>query len=340
MANLTYTADVKTDVLNRCGELTDGTSKYDSLVLDYINRVHMEMVVGGSTFVPELAEPWEWARSATPGIIALQPPFDDSLGGGVALTNGSTAGSFAIAPASGLGSFAGRFFWTSANADIYRVATHTAGSANFTLDQAFLGTTQTTGGFRCTQLDYTLSQSAGIARLVEPFRIFQLQYIGSDMMGKVEGISSDQLGRRFPLYMFGLLPLAAPSHFAPISESAGAIKVRFNMMPSVASRVEYEWIPIPADLTLSGTPGNDPLPLVPRKHLSVLSLGACYWLMVDKEDSRQDVYLRLTQQKIQGMLQERRRAFDDSSQDFAKLIPRQDNTWRPIPRSTSGLWYP
>jgi hypothetical protein len=62
--------------------------------------------------------------------------------------------------------------------------------------------------------------------------------------------------------------------------------------------------------------------------------------MVDKEDSRQDVYRGLTQSKIQAMLMRRRRDYDDQSKDFAKLNPRQDYIWRPFPRGSSGLWYP
>lgn len=338
MANLTYTADIKTDVLNRCGELTNGTSKYDSLVLDYINRVHMELVVGGSTFVPELAEPWSWARKSKPGLLVLQPAFDSTLGGGVNVTELSTAASFVNAPAAALGSFVGNFIWVDGYSDVYRVATHTAGSASFTLDLAWQNPTLAANGFRCAQLDYTLV--SGIARLVEPFRIFQLQSFGSDGEGKIEGISSDQLHRRFPLYMFGMMPYAAPTHFSIISESANTPVARMNMVPALPARVEYEYVPVPADLTISVTPSADPLPLVPRQHLSVLSLGACFWLMTDKEDSRADMYLTLTQRKIQGMLLERRTGMDEQGKDFAKLSPRQDSVYRPVPRSTSGLWFP
>lgn len=338
MANLTTTADIKQDVLQKCGELTNGTSPYDALVLDYINRVHMELVVGGSTFVPELAEPWPWARAAKPGLVVLQPAFTSDQGGSVTVTQGSLTGSFAVAPSASLGSFVGRFLFVFSQQDVYRIATHTAGSSTFTLDLAWQLPT-TTAGFRCCQLDYALSQAAGITRLVEPFRIFALQTWDSDHDGKVQGLSSDQLHRRFPLYLFGLMPFRAPTHFATISETNNSPTVRFNTCVDTPTRIEYEYIPIPADLTLVN-PSIDPLPLIPREHRSVLSFGAAYWLMVDKEDSRADLYQRYTQAKIQAMLMERRREFDDQTADFAKLNPRQDHYWRPFPRSTSGLWFP
>lgn len=328
MANLTLVSDIKADVLQRCGELGDGTSKYDALVLDYIDRVHKEVVCGGSTFVPELAESWPWARSASPGLLVLQPAYDT---GGVTLTNGSTSGLFSTAPGGSLGSFAGRFLFVNGLSEVYRVATHTAGLAAFTLDLAWQLASQAAVPMRCSKLDYTLG--AGIARLVEPFRCFQPQYT-SDNEGKIEGISSDQLHRRFPLYLGGLIPYMAPTHFAKMSEANNVPTVRFNMTPFAPMRVEYEYIPLPADLLLTDTT------LLPREHRSVLSLGACYWLLVDKEDTRQDTYQVLTRSKLQGMILERRKEYDDTSKDFAKLNPRQDSIWRPMPRSVSGLWFP
>lgn len=333
MANLTTVADIKADVLARCGEITTGTSPFDARVLDLINRVHMELVVGGSTFVPELAEMWPWARSATPGVLAILPALDTSTGAGtITVTNGSTAGTFGTAPSASLGSLAGRFLWVYGYSDVYRIATHTSNSTSFTLDLAWQSASVVAGSFRCAKLDYTLT--AGVARLVEPFRIFRAQGLDSDGEGKVEGLSTDQLHRRFPLYLFGMMPFMAPTHFATISEADNVIKVRFNSCPSEVARVEYEYIPVPADLLTTDTS------LIPREHRSVLALGAAYWLMVDKEDSRADLYQTLTQRKIQGMLLERRREFDDQSKDFAKIHPRQDQYWRPTPRGVSGLWYP
>lgn len=327
MANLTTTADIKTAVLQHAGELTDGTSPYDALVVTYINRIYGELVCGGSTFVPELSEPWPWARAASPGILALVPAYET---GSLTLTNASTSGTFSDAPAASLGSFAGRFVQMQSRADVYRISAHTAGSASITLDQAYQDAT-VTSAFTAAKLDYTLT--SGIARLVEPFRVFQQQTAEGNQAGKIASMSSDELHRAFPLYR---LENGVPTYFAIVSESSsGVYTVRFNKVPTANVRVEYEYVPYPTDLTSS----PDTTPIVPREHRVTLVYGATYWLMVDKLDSRADAYFRLTQQKIQGMLLNRRREYDDSSDSFGKLVPRQD-AFRGISlTSTSGMQY-
>jgi len=327
VANLTTTADLKTAVLQHAGELTDGTSAYDTLVVTYLNRIYGELVCGGSTFVPELSEPWSWARASAPGTLALLPAYET---GSATLTNASTSGTFSDTPAASLGSFAGRFLQMFSRADVYRISAHTAGSASFTLDQAYQEAT-VTSSFSAAKLDYALT--SGIARLVEPFRVFQAQTGEGNQEGKIGSMSSDELHRNFPLHR---LQSGVPTYFAIISESSsGVMTVRFNKTPLSAVRVEYEYVPYPTDLTSS----PDTTPIVPREHRATLVYGATYWLMVDKNDSRADAYFRLTQQKIQGMLLNRRREYDDTSDTFGKLVPRADAYRGTNLTSTSGMSY-
>jgi hypothetical protein len=338
VANLTTTFDCKQAALKHCGELTDGTSYYEDRMLDYLNRVYTEIISGGSTFVPDLCEPWAWARAPQPGLLTLLPPFDSGLGGSVSVTNASTSGSFAIAPPVALGSFVGRFLHLDSRPDVYRIAAHTPGASSFTLDQPYQQGTIAGSGFSCHKLDYPLVSS--VVRLVEPFRVFARQLYYGDGEGKIQGLSTDELHRRFPLYTLFSLSNRTPTHFAIVSEVGGVITVRFNASPVENARVEYEYVPLPSDLSISATPATDPLPLIPPEHRSILAYGAAYWLLVDKEDPRQDLFMRMAQAKIQAMLLERRREFEDETRDFARLIPRRDQYFRPYVRSTSGVRYP
>lgn len=305
-------------------------------MLDYLNRVYTEIICGGSTFVPELCEPWVWARAPRPGLLTLVPTFDS---GSVALTNASSAGVFSSAPDVSLGSLAGRFLHLASRPDVYRILTHTAGATAFVLDQAYASPTISGSGFSCVRLDYALS--SGIVRLVEPFRVFARQIYEGNGEGKIQGLSTDELHRRFPLYELFSLSKRTPTHFSIISELLSVITVRFNTCVIENARVEYEYVPLPAALVITNTPASDAVSLIPPEHRSVLAYGAAYWLMVDKEDPRQDLFMRMTQAKIQGMLLERRREFEDETRDFARLNPRQDQfLGRPGVRSTSGIRYP
>jgi hypothetical protein len=324
MANLTTTADIKAAILQHSGELSTGT--YNSLIDTYINRVYHEIVGGGSTFIPELGEPWEWAKAQNPGVLILKVPYET---GTVSLTNGSVSGTFNTAPSVGLGSLAGRLLKVTDRPEFFRIATHTAGAGAFTIDAAYTDETGAALGFSAHKLDYDLT--SGIARLIEPMRTYRAQQNGDDD-GKINGCSSDALSTHFPLHR---LTRGAPDTFAMLREVNGLITVRFNRSPAEETRVEYEYIPTPSDLTSS----PDTTPLIPRDDRVVLAYGGTYFLMIDKEDTRADTFFRLCQSKLQAMILERRKRFSYTNHNYAKLLPRQEQLSDNVIRGASGIRY-
>ena len=141
------TRQLKKEVLRICGELEDGNSPFDSNAVDYLNDLHRGVIAGGNLFGSDVAEPWVWAQSKRPILLALQPKVDT---GTVSLVADSAAGTFSSAP---VASMEGRFLYISTQADVYRIATHTAGATAFTLDYPYL---EATGSytFLAVKLDY------------------------------------------------------------------------------------------------------------------------------------------------------------------------------------------
>lgn len=150
MGQFRTTADLKASVLRRCGENTDGTSSFDTQALDYLNQIHYTVITGGSEFNLDVDEPWVWARARNPMILELQPAYST---GSVALTLGSTAGTFSSAPSY---SVEGWFLKLDSGPEIYKVASHTAAATAFVIDAAFPQTSVTTQTFRVFKLDYDL----------------------------------------------------------------------------------------------------------------------------------------------------------------------------------------
>lgn len=312
MANLATTGDIKAAVLQHAGELTNGQSPFDRLVLTYINRVYMELLGGGSTFTPEIAEPWAWAKAQTPGVLTLKAAYVTDT---VNLTNGSTAGGFATAPGATLGSFKNRLLKVDGEPDYYRIADHAPGASTFLLDAEFIGSSGARS-FKAHKLEYDLgSQSNKILRLVEPMRVNKPQIYTADNMGKIYGMSSEKLSEEFPLQ---ILIDGVPSHFAVVGEVDGVLRVQFNSSVAADTRVEFDYVPQPVELSYSSTP------VVPREDRMVLVYGATYWLMVDKEDSRSETFFRLTQSKLQAMFLARRKEFSRTNANYARMTPRED----------------
>lgn len=148
------TRELKIEVLQRCGELTDGTSPYDAIAVSYLNKAQQSLFSGGNVFGFDVGEPWVWAQSKRPILLALTPAYK----GAATIVQGSAAGTFSVAPTISL---QGRFFRVESREDIYRIATHSANSSNFTLDQPYLANSGTYN-FMAFKLDYELKDDSVI----------------------------------------------------------------------------------------------------------------------------------------------------------------------------------
>lgn len=126
------TRELKQEVLRIAGELTDGTSPFDSDAVSYLNTVYKYLITGNSFFDVSCDEPWVWAQAKSPILLTLKP----AITGSATLANGSTNGTFSVAPTISL---EGRYFSVSSVSDIYRITQHTAASTSFQIDQEFLG---------------------------------------------------------------------------------------------------------------------------------------------------------------------------------------------------------
>lgn len=156
MAQFRTTADIVDSVLRKAGEVTSGTSAYETQALDYINRVHFTLVSGGT--IPlgkdqtvEIDETWPWSRAKKPLILELQPKYTT---GTISLTQGSESGTFSSGPASSLQGWhlrvVGREEW-------FKIASHTAAATAFELDGAYPDATGTGLSYEAMKLDYELT---------------------------------------------------------------------------------------------------------------------------------------------------------------------------------------
>lgn len=324
MANLTTSQDCKQAVLQHAGELTGGTSAYNTRAMTYLNRMLLELCSGGDTFVPDMGEPWEWAKAQHPGTLVLQPAYNT---GAVTLTAGSANGSFSVAPTT---SMAGRMLKITGRQEFFRILTHTASATAFTIDVAYTDESGTFD-FNAYKLDYDLTASTGILRLIEPMRAYRGQIFPEAYEAKIYSTSEQELSRQYPLHS---LLSGVPTMFAVTYISGGTYSVRFNATPGSQTKVEFWYIPVPAAMTDSGSE----IPIVPRADLPVLVFGATYFLMLDKNDSRADMFFRMTQSKLQSMVTSRRKQMYQSGKNFGRVKARQDDLTSNIVRTASGIW--
>jgi hypothetical protein len=310
MANFTTTSDLASYSLKKAGEPADGSSDYNSEVLEFLNLMQLNVIAGGSEYDQELGVPWVWAKSRNPGIITFQPPYET---GTVTLTNGNTAGTFSDIP-TGLGSFANTHqLKTSDTAEFYIFATHTANTAGFTLDGPFLGATGSYT-FKAYKTDYALAPN--IVRLISPFRLYRSSYMHPSEVALIERNAFD---RDFPK-PHGFIQ-GVPTHATIIYETDGQYYLRFNRWMQEQIRIEYDFIPIPAALTTA----PDTTPILPREDRIVLAYGAIHMILEDKNDDRADRYFQLTQGKLRSMVLANQKQMRNANlSSGALIVPRED----------------
>jgi hypothetical protein len=110
------------------------------------------------------------------------------------------------------------------------------------------------------------------------------------------------------------------SYCITLKDSAGVYYVRFNKTVTKDTRVEYKYIEIPDPLVDSATN----VPLLPVEHRDALDFAASYFLLLDKNDDRAQMYFSLTQNKLKAMQKAEEKQKTQSSKMKGKLIARLD----------------
>lgn len=149
MAQFRTTADIADEVLQKSGEVINGNSQYESLVLTYLNKAHQAIVGGGSIFSVKVDEAWSWARSRHPIVLEMQPAFKT---GQIQVTNGDVNITFTDAPAL---SVEGWHLQVLGKRTVYRITAHASADTMAQLDSSMIEDTGTYQ-FRCFKLDYEI----------------------------------------------------------------------------------------------------------------------------------------------------------------------------------------
>lgn len=315
------TNDIKKSVLRHCGEVDNGTSFYDTngQVMDYINKAHVAILSGGNEFNVELSKAWSWAVIPFPAVIVLQPPFSNA-GGGVTVTSMSNKIVFSTAPSISL---AGYWLQVTDRSDYMRINTHQAHSVNATIDGPYADSSGSGLDFRAILVDYKLApQPNGILRLTKAMVVYRAQELQGDEEQKIYYADENQMERDFPMRR---TTDGTPVFFAVNQKDPnGVYTVRFNRSPTLLTRVEYKYIPIPAPLLDSTTN----FPIIPVEHRDCLDFAASYFLCLDKNDDRAQEYLALTEQKLKAMQKAEEKQKTQASKYRGKLIARGDDYQR------------
>lgn len=319
MANSENTKDILKNVLQACGEVTDGSSELHQVALLYINRVYKNVLAASNVFDVDIGEPWTWARARDKRSLILEPSYSD---GTVSLTNGLTAGTFSTPPAA---SQKDRWLKVPDQPTYYQIAAHTGGAGPFTIDAPYLEPTSGALGFESIPIIYDLGPQ--ILRLVEPFRVYQdngndFLFGDEDREGKIYSVDITTLRREWPLKF--LVQRSTPTRFAIKFRSDTEFLIEFNGYPDSQIKVDLDLIDIPAPLT----DDTNSIPIIPIESRDVLTYGASFFLLEDKEDDKAQVFFALAKSELKKLLEAEKRSVTHTTKNKGKLLPRQERLSR------------
>lgn len=164
-----------------------------------------------------------------------------------------------------------------------------------------------------------------INRIVGPMQLYRkntVNFVAAQDSGKIYEIDLNTFVRKYPLTQ---VTQAIPNSYCVLfREKNGIITVRMAGFVDMPTKVEAFAIPLSRDLqdnTVS-------IPLLPNMFLEALVFGACYYLSLDKSDTRADSYAALCKAKLKALVHHNRKELSLAGNRYGKLIPRPSGARR------------
>ena len=301
MANYNSSEDIIKDALFRSGEKDDGTSDFNAQAEVFLNKVYRSLINGGGELAPQLNEKWWWLRAEA--SIILQPVIET---GTVSVTNNSNSITFSDAPSV---SVQGRFLLIDGFKTPFVISSHVAAETGATLDTVFTGDTDSAAGYKVMKLDYDLASD--VKEIIGPMNIYKDV---AETNYRVLGMELTEMEWQFPV---GRIQEGPPTRFAPVDQDT----VRFNKYVDELTRVDYNYIKLPADL--SNNSAN--IPLVPKEWRHILADWLTSYIMLEKSDDRATTVGSVAQSGLLAMAKRNREVWSQITSNYGRILPRQSD---------------
>lgn len=289
------------------GHNLSGASTQRADIVSHLDRAHKIVHAGGG--ILNYAEDgrrlrnevvFPFARALNPKIITLLP----AVSANVTATRNSNAISFSSDPNAGV-SVANSFIRINSEAELYRIASHTAASTSAVLDGVYVGSANVVAASSSVfPLQYALG-SSDILQLVSPIRAFDQQ------KKEIKIVDKDEMLEQYPL---SNVSVDFPRLCAIVKESAGTITLQMNSYPADLKRIEIDHIPVPTTLD---TVSSDPT--IPAQFRLVLSHLTIHFMSLRNDDARAAQHLALARDMFAELVEWSEKLSSTGDPDFGRV---------------------
>lgn len=277
LAYYRYTQDIVFAALEAARESPTTSSEYYTMALQFLNRVYRELWNGGSAYAPDINEDWRWLRASNPSVIITKAIYT----GFAKVTNGSNIVQLSNINTSLLGSY----FQTTGDGIVYIVIEHNIAEGVMLLDSNYIGSSQDNVPFTVHFLRYPLPEL--FKEFIGPLRV-------SGQVKEIHEVSQLDMDRYYPIGQIANVP----EKFCRTQQN----EIRFSTGFKNPIRIEFDYIELQSDLL-----GSDlEEPKVPIQWRHILVDLVTYHLLLDKEDSIAQAYLKSGINTLIAMAKENR----------------------------------
>lgn len=293
------------------------TAETNTRLLTRLNEAHLEIISGGGILNDTMrgaqsSSPFvfPWALSTTPIVFNTEAPIKDLT---ATVNKGSATVTLSDTHATSL---AGWYIRIDREEEVYRILSHTAGTGTLTLDATFVGENKTAVYCAIYKLDYT---------------------IGNNILLPTSGFVSAKEHRDIPIidirqsHKYNVLPnstegFPAAAYMVKQNTADKSITVRFDRYTEKSERLEFNYVPVPADLDLVGSN-----PILPSHHnIMIVELAAYFeYDLRDYSDSKR--WLDRAVQRFASLKAESRQFTISNDDDYGKV-----KAWSKMPPALRG----
>src|SRR5215475_8044813 len=297
MAYFTTGRDLKLDALDLAGEPMDGTSEYDDTVYELLTAVERSLISGGILGAKALDPPppdWHWARAWPRGTILLEQPFNNDSSTEATFILGNRDVTINTVGAD-LPDLAGwRIFTPDTPArQIIETVTNTPGIyKTVTLRDIWIGQSGATNDWMAYPDTYELPED--FVRGLSPLFIYAFPS-NLPMVNQIDLVDPGTLERMYPQTFPWGSSITQTSGIPVLAARVTESRLRFshflNSPDQLPVMLEFEYMR-QAPVIAEGT-----IPIVPIHHRRILSYGAAYLILDDKDDTASEsLYARFVAQ--------------------------------------------
>lgn len=188
---------------------------------------------------------------------------------------------------------------------VYYITLHTG--TTLTLDSAYIGETGTSTVFEAGKLIYSLG-SNDILLLTDKGNL-------QTNDGKLSITDRNALAEAFPIYK---VTQKTPTQAGILNQTNGTFSLQMGSWPPEYKRVDFPYVPIPADLDLSTS--NPIIPNGSGHRIVIVHLAAFYHLR-KRDDDRAQEHFKTAQQLFNSLTTESYQNVNSNDVDYGHLSP-------------------